>query len=487
MEYIKQSFNFKIEEPTVLSLGKFDGLHRGHELLMRYMAEKKTALDGLKAVVFTFDVPPQGKLHKTRPQVLTTNAEKVKLFEGVGVDYLIECPFTEEIRCMEPEDFIRKTVKSLNVKYLVVGKDFHFGHNRRGDYQMLQSFAGFYGYEVRVVDKMQKDGRDISSTFVREEISRGNIELANELLGYEFFVEGRILHGKHMGNAVLGIPTINLLPPEEKLLPPLGVYVTVKDIADKHNLKVGDTIQAVNNPLSDDKTMDLEIVGLFEVVADKTDERNHDNESSYYEYTNNAFVSEAAMKKLLENYADVGYASADFFVSDPERLESIIHEVQKINTFNWNNFFITANDEVYQNISSALSDTGTLLTTLIVVITAVSMVLMILILSMSVRSRKRETGILLAVGIAKPVVVLQYLLEVLLIAAAAFPLAYLSSKQAAGTLGTLFGKTAEHIIVTSEHFMLVVVVGGILLVTAVLASCIPAMRLKPKTILSQME
>jgi riboflavin kinase/FMN adenylyltransferase len=161
--------------------------------------------------------------------VLTTNAEKVKLFEGVGVDYLIECPFTEEIRCMEPEDFIRKTVKSLNVKYLVVGKDFHFGHNRRGDYQMLQSFAGFYGYEVRVVDKMQKDGRDISSTFVREEISRGNIELANELLGYEFFVEGRILHGKHMGNAVLGIPTINLLPPEEKLLPPLGVYVTVTE------------------------------------------------------------------------------------------------------------------------------------------------------------------------------------------------------------------------------------------------------------------
>ena len=265
-----------------------------------------------------------------------------------------------------------------------------------------------------------------------------------------------------------------------------GIVIS-KDIADKHDLKVGDTIQAVNNPLSDDKTMNLEIVGLFEVVADKTDERNNYNESSYYEYTNNAFVSEAAMKKLLENYADVGYASADFFVSDPERLESIIHEVQKINTINWNNFFITANDEVYQNISSALSDTGTLITTLIVVITAVSMVLMILILSMSVRNRKRETGILLAVGIAKPVVVLQYLLEVLLIAAAAFPPAYLSSKQAAGTLGTLFGKTAEHIIVTSEHFMLVVVVGSVLLVTAVLASCIPAMRLKPKTILSQME
>lgn len=265
-----------------------------------------------------------------------------------------------------------------------------------------------------------------------------------------------------------------------------GIVIS-KDIADKHDLKVGDTIQAVNNPLSDDKTMNLEIVGLFEVVADKTDERNNYNESSYYEYTNNAFVSEAAMKKLLENYADVGYASADFFVTDPERLESIIHEVQKIHTIDWNNFLITANDEVYQNISNALSDTGTLITTLIAVITAVSMVLIILILSMSVRGRKRETGILLAAGISKPTVVLQYVLETLLIATAAFPLAYLSSRQAAGTLGTLFGKTVGHIIVTSEHFVLVVVVGGVLLVTAVLASCISAMRLKPKTILSQME
>ena len=265
-----------------------------------------------------------------------------------------------------------------------------------------------------------------------------------------------------------------------------GIVIS-KDIADKHDLKVGDTIQAVNNPLSDDKTMNLEIVGLFEVVADKTDERNNYNESSYYEYTNNAFVSEAAMKKLLENYADVGYASADFFVTDPEQLESIIHEVQKIHTIDWNNFLITANDEVYQNISNALSDTGTLITTLIAVITAVSMVLIILILSMSVRGRKRETGILLAAGISKPTVVLQYVLETLLIAAAAFPLAYLSSRQAAGILGTLFGKTAENVVVTSQHFTLTATVGSVLLIASVLVSCIPVMRLKPKTILSQME
>lgn len=228
MEYIKQSI-FTIKEPTVLSFGKFDGLHRGHELLMGYMAEKKREQDGLQAVVFTFDIPPKEQVAGAKAKVLTTNQEKVKLFEDAGIDYLIECPFTKEIMCMEPEAFIAQTVTSLNVKYMVVGTDFRFGHNRRGDYRMLQAFASQYGYEVKVVEKMQEEGRDISSTFVREEIAAGNMEKANWLLGYAFFVEGRVLHGKKLGKPVLGIPTINLLPPEDKLLPPYGVYVTATE------------------------------------------------------------------------------------------------------------------------------------------------------------------------------------------------------------------------------------------------------------------
>jgi len=265
-----------------------------------------------------------------------------------------------------------------------------------------------------------------------------------------------------------------------------GIVIS-KEMAEKHDLKVGDTIQAVNNPLSSDKTRELKIIGLFEIVADKTDERNNYNEASYYDYANNAFVSEAAMKDLLENYADVGYAAADFFVTDPKQLEVIIQQVQNIDSINWNNFQIIANDEVYQNISASLSNTGTLITTLIIVVTVVSMILIIVILSMSIRGRKRETGILLAVGIVKPAVILQYVLETLLIAVVAFPLAYLSGKQVAGTLGTLFGKAAENVIVTPEHFMLVAIVGGILLVAAVLVSSISTMRLKPKQILAQME
>lgn len=127
-------------------------------------------------------------MQNVEAKVLTTNEEKRHMFEHLGIDYVVECPFTQEIMCMEPEDFIAKIVRQLHVKCMVVGEDFHFGHNRRGDYHMLRQYAGKYGYEVIVVEKIKEDSRDISSTFVREEIAAGNIEKANHLLGYRYFV-----------------------------------------------------------------------------------------------------------------------------------------------------------------------------------------------------------------------------------------------------------------------------------------------------------
>jgi len=256
-----------------------------------------------------------------------------------------------------------------------------------------------------------------------------------------------------------------------------------KENAERNGIKIGDKVTGINDPNNGDPEVDMEIVGFFDIVADKNDEATMYDASTLWDYADYAFCSYNAMKEMAVNYEDGSkLQEAHFFVED-----NVIAEVQNISSINWDNFIITANDEVYQNISSALSDTGTLITTLIVVITAVSMVLIILILSMSIRSRKRETGILLAVGIAKPAVILQYVLETMLIAVVAFPLAYLSSKQIAGTLGTLFGKAAENVIVTPQHFMLVAIVGGVLLVAAVLVSSISTMRLKPKQILAQME
>lgn len=223
MIYLRGTTEFQIEEPTVMTFGKFDGIHRGHKMLLDTLLNKKK--DDYKAVVFTFDIPPRKEVSNDEGAVLTTNEEKLHIFENLGIDYVVECPFTAEIRNMEAVDFIKMIVDKLHVKFMVVGTDFHFGHNRTGDYKLLMEYADVFGYAVQVVEKMQCDGRDISSTFVREEIKAGNIEKANELLGVPYFIQGIVEHGNQIGRTI-GFPTINLIPEEEKLLPPFGVYVT---------------------------------------------------------------------------------------------------------------------------------------------------------------------------------------------------------------------------------------------------------------------
>ena len=225
MEYIKGTTDFSIEEPSVVTIGKFDGLHVGHQKLLHLVCEKKK--DGVKAVVFTFDVPPGAKLSGKGMDTLVTNEERCQMLEEQGIDYLIECPFVPEIMSMEPERCVEEVlVGRLKAKYIVAGTDCGFGHNRRGDYKLLQKLAPTYGYEVDIVEKVQYQGRDISSTYVREEIARGNMELANFLLGYTYRISGKVEHGNHLGGTKLDMPTANLFPPEHKLLPPNGVYAT---------------------------------------------------------------------------------------------------------------------------------------------------------------------------------------------------------------------------------------------------------------------
>ena len=223
MKYIRDTIAFSIEEPTAISLGKFDGIHRGHELLLEQLLKKKQ--EGYKTVIFTFNIPPKKVLDSEDIKVLTTNEEKMHMFDSFGIDYLIECPFTPEIMTMEPDCFIEMLVKNLSVKCIVAGEDFCFGHNRRGNYQMLKEYADKLSYEAIILPKMKEEKRDISSTFVREEISAGRIEMANKLLGYPYFVSGQVKHGKHIGRTI-GFPTVNLIPPQNKLLPKYGVYIT---------------------------------------------------------------------------------------------------------------------------------------------------------------------------------------------------------------------------------------------------------------------
>lgn len=224
MDYVTGTTQFHIEGPSAVSLGKFDGLHRGHQKLIRHVLDQKKK--GLSAVIFTFEKNPTRFLSGLSGQNIMTNQERKEMLERAGIDCLLECPFLPEVAHMEPEVFVEKVLAGqLHASFVAVGKDFRFGYQRKGDYQLLRQMGENLGFRVEVIEKEKSHGRDISSTYVREALHEGNIPLANELLGYRYFVSGEVLHGREIGRT-LGLPTTNLLPPADKLLPPNGVYLT---------------------------------------------------------------------------------------------------------------------------------------------------------------------------------------------------------------------------------------------------------------------
>ncbi len=177
MQYIKGIENYQNERATAITLGKFDGLHQGHELLIERVMMHQSQ-DQVNGVVFAFDM--------RSPGALLSNEEKAKRLDG-RIDYFIDCPFAKEIADIEAEAFIEKILVGVfHAKYIVVGPDFRFGHNRRGDIQMLKDFSQRYGYQLEVIEKKQYQGREISSTYIKEELQKGNIELVNTLLGYQY-------------------------------------------------------------------------------------------------------------------------------------------------------------------------------------------------------------------------------------------------------------------------------------------------------------
>lgn len=229
MRYYNKLEDIVQNEPTVVTLGKFDGIHRGHQKLLDAV-HKEAKSRGLQTALFTFDISPQTMIGISKYRVIMTNDEKRDLAQSFGIDIMVECPFTEELRNMEAEDFVEKIlVGRLNAKAIVIGDDFGFGKGRKGTPEFLRKRADKYGFTVDVIEKVKDGDRDISSTYVREELVLGHIEKANELLGYEFFVKGEVVHGMHIGTG-LGFPTINMIPDKEKILPPNGVYATVTDI-----------------------------------------------------------------------------------------------------------------------------------------------------------------------------------------------------------------------------------------------------------------
>lgn len=222
MEIITNTLEFQLNRDTAVAIGKFDGLHVGHRMLLGRVIWQKQR--GLSPCVFTFDPSPAVLFGLSDGKELMTREEKRQAFQELGVETLVEFPLTKATAAMEPEAFVEEIlVKRLRIGYVAAGEDVSFGCGGAGDAALLRRLGGEYGYEVQTIEKLKMYGQEVSSTYVRSRIEKGCMEEAAALLGTPYTVSGRVCHGARLGRT-LGMPTVNLQPPAAKLLPPFGVY-----------------------------------------------------------------------------------------------------------------------------------------------------------------------------------------------------------------------------------------------------------------------
>jgi riboflavin kinase/FMN adenylyltransferase len=219
---ISGTTEFQIEEETAVTIGKFDGLHLGHMRLMEAINRQKE--QGLKSVVFTFTRSPGAVLSGEEPRYLTSVSERRELLERMGIDYLIEYPFDEPVRTMDPVFFVQKVlVGQLHVRYLAMGEDFLFGYHRAGNKKLLEELAVSGGYRLDVLKKTTLEGHVISSSYIKDELAKAHMEDVTACLGRPYQFHGRVVHGRALART-FGLPTLNMLPERDKCIPPKGVY-----------------------------------------------------------------------------------------------------------------------------------------------------------------------------------------------------------------------------------------------------------------------
>ena len=243
-----------IKENTACALGLFDGVHRGHQLVIAKACDHKN--QGLRSAVFTFKTQTvTTKGNNGSIEMILTDSGKYRRIEKMGVDYLYSPDF-EKYRDMSCEDFVKKVLKEkLNCKVAVCGTDFRFGKAARGDHNILQELGEKYGIKVEVVRQLCDNNGVISSTVIRSAIRAGEIEIANSMLGYTFFMELAVEHGRMIARK-LEHPTINQRIPQTQVLPKFGVYCTrvligQKQYAGVTNVGVKPTFGMHTSPLAE--------------------------------------------------------------------------------------------------------------------------------------------------------------------------------------------------------------------------------------------
>jgi len=217
--------NANIQRPTVLTLGVFDGLHLGHQLIMQTVVERATAVNAVPTAI-TFDPHPRAVLHpETAPPLLQTLDQRLANFEVLGIEQAIVIPFTGEFASTPAEEFLSAILHDrLQAKEVYLGKGFAFGKGRGGNIELLKKMSGELGFHADEVPEVQLRGQRISSSEIRKLLDEGRVNLARRMLGRPYGVEGVVVRGNRRGHTI-GFPTANLKP-HNRVIPKFGVYAT---------------------------------------------------------------------------------------------------------------------------------------------------------------------------------------------------------------------------------------------------------------------
>lgn len=226
---------------AVVTIGTFDGVHLGHQKIISQLKQEARRIGG-ETLIITFHPHPRKVVHATKDiRLITTIEERIQLLSAAGIDHLVIVPFTPAFSELEPRDYVEVFLKKkCNPSIVIIGYDHKFGRERKGDYKLLEQFAAEGYFELKEIPQQVIKENTVSSTLIRDAISNGEIEKANELLGYDFSFEGKVVRGEQLGRQ-LGYPTANVaLLNEEKIIPGFGIYaVRVSLEKDKKQLLGG--------------------------------------------------------------------------------------------------------------------------------------------------------------------------------------------------------------------------------------------------------